>query len=231
MRQQVSRPDEEQQALYLREAVLRRRQIIEQQIAIYGPLNMPPHLQVELEYQNEELTRLDKRLTNARRRKKREDAMQQVVSAAGGFKQLLLPAPRPLRRRRKGFITRIQIWLARLGLAVVLVTIIGVMLWWQGHTQSPSALTEAAGGSTSVEAPALSPSIGSDDRRVVANTRGLGVRFRQAPQQDAPSSIAILEGTAVHVIEQLLDPDGEAWWKVRLDDGTLGYIKDRYLVH
>src|SRR5215212_2215613 len=103
MKQQVSRPDEEQQALYLREAVVRRRQIIEQQIAMYGPLNMPPHLQIELEYQDEELARLDKRLTNARRRKKREEAMQQVVSAAGGFKQLLLPAPRPSRRRRKGF--------------------------------------------------------------------------------------------------------------------------------
>ena len=70
----------------------------------------------------------------------------------------------------------------------------------------------------------------NDDRRVVANTRGLGVRFRQAPQQDAPSSIAIPEGTTVHVIEQFLAPDGEVWWKVRLEDGSLGYIKDRFLV-
>jgi len=59
----------------------------------------------------------------------------------------------------------------------------------------------------------------------------LGVRFRQEPQQDAPSSTAIPEGTVVYVIEQLLAPDGEVWWKVRLDDGSLGYIKDRYLAN
>jgi hypothetical protein len=74
-----------------------------------------------------------------------------------------------------------------------------------------------------------SPLISNGDRRVVANTRGLGVRFRQESQQDAPSSIAIPEGTVVYVIEQLLAPDGEVWRKVRLDDGSLGYIKDRYL--
>lgn len=230
MKRQISRPDEEQQAIYLREAVLRRRQIIEQQIAMYGPLNMPPHLQIELEYQDEELARLDKRLTNARRRKKREHAVQQVVSAAGGLKRRLLPVQRTSRRRRKNLITRVQIWLARLGMAVVLCTTAGIILWWQSHSQSLSALTEAAGEIAPSGSLSPSPIISSTDRRVVANTRGLGVRFRQEPQQDAPSSIAIPEGTTVYVIEQLLAPDGEVWWKVRLDDGTLGYIKDRYLV-
>ncbi|MBK9940837.1 MAG: hypothetical protein IPP13_04345 [Kouleothrix sp.] len=92
---------------------------------------MPPHLQIELEYEDEELARLDKRLANAQRNKKRGQSVQQVVNTAGGFKRLLLPAPQAPRRRKKSLIQQVQIWLARLGLAVVFCIMAGVVFWWQ----------------------------------------------------------------------------------------------------
>ena len=97
--------------------------------------------------------------------------------------------------------------------------------------QSRSQTAVSASEIEATSAPYASPAIVIDDRRVIGNTGGLGVRFRQEPRQDAPSSVGLADGATVHVVEQLTPPDSELWWKVRLDDGTIGYIKDRYLLH
>jgi hypothetical protein len=95
-------------------------------------------------------------------------------------------------------------------------------LWWQNWPPSADSVAQSA-----TLAP-LFQAVGGE-RRVVAKTGGIGVRFRSQPWLDAPASIGIPDGTTVFLINQLIGTDGDVWWQVQLEDGSSGYVKDRYL--
>jgi hypothetical protein len=79
MSQWNTRLDEEQQVEHLHDMAIRHKNMLEQQRAMYGPLNMPPYLQIEIEYYEEEIERLNKSLGTVRRRKKRQQRVQQTL--------------------------------------------------------------------------------------------------------------------------------------------------------
>jgi hypothetical protein len=216
-----TRLDEEQQIIYLRETVVRRKNFLEQQRATYGMLNLPPHVQIEIEHLEEELRRLDQRLATARRRKRRQQTVQHVIQIAGGITRLGRPTHRANRRRKLSLMQRLRIAAVRLIVGALLIGGILSLGWWKSRTILAPALEAQL-------APEPQQAIWSEVR-VIANTGGIGVRFRHAPFQDAPSDAGLNDGTTVYLIERLVAADGEIWWKVQLTDGSTGYIKERYL--
>lgn len=213
--------DEEQRILYLWDTVILRKELVERQREIFGPLNVPPHMQIEIEFLEEELAQLDRRLRAARRRKRWEQAKQQVGRAARGLQRLMIPSHRAARRRKMGVMQQLLALVTRLIIVATLIGGVLVVVLWQ--TASSSAPVP------SIRATSTSPQEDVHERRVVANTGGIGVRFRHAPEQDASWDVALEDGTTVYLIERLAGANDEVWWKVQLQDGAFGYIKEQYL--
>lgn len=64
----------------------------------------------------------------------------------------------------------------------------------------------------------------------VANTGNDGVILRSQPSRQKKTQIGLMEGTIVTVIAPIIQSEGEAWYQVRLQNGTTGYIPAEYLV-
>jgi hypothetical protein len=74
----------------------------------------------------------------------------------------------------------------------------------------------------STAAPAPTP---APDRFRVAGTDGVGLAFYAAPRRDARLQRGLVEGAAVTVLERV----GDAWARVRADDGQEGWVGATYL--
>src|SRR5215210_2114043 len=70
-----------------------------------------------------------------------------------------------------------------------------------------------------------------DTPNPAASGDGLLRKYRTyvTPSQDAPYTGSLNDGATVFLVEGIMDSDGVVWWKVQLQDGTFGYIKEQYL--
>jgi hypothetical protein len=95
---------------------------------------------------------------------------------------------------------------------------------------APTA-TRAAAAATATPAPQPSPTPAAAAAQTVyvGNTDGEGVYLRKTPTM-ADRLQAYADGTALQIIGDDVDGDGQHWHHVRAPDGTEGYVPSMYTV-
>lgn len=63
----------------------------------------------------------------------------------------------------------------------------------------------------------------------VINTEGVGLSLRGGPSTDNVKLLTVPEGTTALVIEGPAEGSGFTWWKVRLEDGTEGWMAAQFM--
>lgn len=94
-----------------------------------------------------------------------------------------------------------------------------------GDVPTPVPTTES--GSVEVE-PSGTLAVGG--RAQVGNTGGSGVNVRGGSGTGFEVILVVGDQTLLEVLEGPSEADGYVWWKVRLDDGTEGWMVQDYLV-
>lgn len=64
----------------------------------------------------------------------------------------------------------------------------------------------------------------------VANTDGVGVNFRSGYGQTNEIIFVLEEDSVGMVIEGPIDADGFVWWRLELEDGTQGWVVEKFLI-
>ncbi len=222
--------DEELQLIYLLEIARRQRAFLEQQQLMYTTLIMPPHLQIEIAYRDEEIARLETRLQALQHKKRRTQWQRGFIAVLAFIVGLFFPHPQPRQRRSPSIMRRVKD-VTLLALVLGIIGVIGISMLAQiqllrnlaGSPLSATMRSIPAGSSTAERVSA------AYQTRIIGNTGGIGVRFRNEPYQEALANGALPDGTLVYLREPVTGRDGELWWFVQLEDGSVGYIKDRYL--
>lgn len=93
--------DEEEHLLAERALLLQHKQELEMQQAMYGPANRPSHLPVQIARLEQDIKRVDRRISNARRKKRLKATMQQVSKAGQILTNIALPPS--VRGRRSSY--------------------------------------------------------------------------------------------------------------------------------
>jgi len=62
----------------------------------------------------------------------------------------------------------------------------------------------------------------------VANTDGGGVFLRNSPDDGDRTSTVLADNTPLTVTGELTEGDGENWYPVTTDDGSVGYVPRQY---
>jgi hypothetical protein len=223
----------------------RRLAHYEGQAAVFGDLYIPAHLQITIEKEKEKITQFKRQLSQIERNKPFYSAVQRFKTISRTIGDLIIPYDSASRRRRTKLIRKIQTNVLWFTLLIITIFSLGLYLNSQGVSISSFFPDSSATASSPVTSymgvsenqPTLQsyqeaqvPQNSSFIPAVVANTRGVGVRFRLEPQQDAPSNFAISEGTTIFLIESISNGAGEIWWKVQLQDGQIGYVWERYIL-
>jgi hypothetical protein len=241
--------DEEVALAQLRDLSIQHKLLLEQQQAMFGPAHVPPHVPMGITYYEQQITDLNKRLANVRRRKKRQERLWQIAAASSQVTQSLLgqTSSQRLRRNKKRTVP-FPIVAIPIGVLIVIGLVIigsfqaarGQQMFMDEHA-APAPLigsAEAAGtpvALTPIEpgqaAAAALPEAASQmaEQRIIGDTGGIGVRFRVEPFQDAPSFQDLPDGTVVYLLDSSVDGEGTTWWRVALDSGEAGFVKERYL--
>ncbi len=63
----------------------------------------------------------------------------------------------------------------------------------------------------------------------VTGTNGLGVNLRQESNTVAPILLILNDGASLTITEGPTENEGFTWWRVRLEDGTEGWVVQEYL--
>ncbi len=64
----------------------------------------------------------------------------------------------------------------------------------------------------------------------MANTDGIGVNFRNGTGRSNELISVLDEDTVALVIEGPVDDDGFIWWRLELEDGTRGWVVERFII-
>jgi len=156
------------------------------------------------------------------------------------------PASPPPRQGRKGFdLNQLPVW-SWVGILLVVV-VIGGALWLATRShEGPASETgaPAAGASrTSTPAPATpTPVIAANTptplpssliapgiRAMVYGTGADQLSVRGGPGSANARIGMVADGAALKVLEGPESADGKSWWRVQLDDGTIGWVVADFL--
>ncbi|MDQ4074839.1 MAG: SH3 domain-containing protein [Chloroflexota bacterium] len=64
---------------------------------------------------------------------------------------------------------------------------------------------------------------------IVTGTDGLGVNLRQAENTSSEVIQILTDDTPLTVVEGPVEGEGYTWWRVRLEDGTEGWVVEEFL--
>lgn len=235
----------------LLEAAEKRLAHYENQKAGFGELYVPAHIQLEIDKTKEKVALLRRQITQINKKKPFYALRERVKLFSRTMGDLIAPYDSASRRRKTLLLKRMRssviIWL----LFLISFAFIIVVLMWQNvlsldrfasfNILQNGPLTEVQ-ASRPISLPTIEQAQGEtldsvqQDSTVlavaeIANTGGAGVRFRTEPRQDAPSNgKGLNENTTVYLLDSLTNEVGEIWWKVRLDDGRVGYVWEVYIL-
>ena len=144
----------------------------------------------------------------------------------------------------------------RLALGLVLLGLLAVVVWWGVQTillppvamatptamvtlailppptSEPTPVSTIAVASPETPATSVRPEVpispGAQVR--ITDTGGTGVRLRSGPGTNFLTLAILEDGTALRVLEGPEDADARLWWRLELDDGTVGWIAQELLV-
>lgn len=154
----------------------------------------------------------------------------------------------PLRRqraeRRRPDINELPVWTWVAILLVVVV--IGGALWLMTRTSDKGATAPAIPGSraSATMGPATpTPVIGANTptplppdhitvgiRVRVSGTGATQLRLRAGPGTNYATLLIVPDGTTLKVLEGPESQDGYQWWRLQMDDGTIGWAVEQFLV-
>lgn len=100
------------------------------------------------------------------------------------------------------------------------------------HTRvSPDRTSSGETQIVATQEPAQQSPVAGLKPATVVTPRKIGVLYRTAPSDasvDAANPTGPQEGETVYLLERVEQTDG-AWWKVQLQDGRVGYIREQFL--
>ncbi|MDH7485743.1 MAG: SH3 domain-containing protein [Anaerolineae bacterium] len=139
-------------------------------------------------------------------------------------------------------------------LALLVLLLLAVVLWWSARALFPPpvatptaaaaatslplatptpAITAAATVSavTSVPSPTPTPqaAIAVGQMVQISGTEEEGIRFRSGPGLDYATLDILQEGVRLKVLEGPEQADGFAWWRLEMEDGTVGWAAGDWL--
>jgi len=144
----------------------------------------------------------------------------------------------------------------RLALGLALLGLLAVAVWWGVQaillppvaTATPTAMVTLAivapatsaptpGATTAVATPvppaaAVRPEgpFVAGARVHIVDTGGTGARFRSGPGTNFLTLAILEDGTQMRVVEGPEDADARVWWRLELEDGTVGWIAQELLL-
>ena len=151
------------------------------------------------------------------------------------------PAGPPPRQSRKGIdLNQLPVWSWVIILLVVVV--IGGALWLathRGQGATPAAATPRPGTpepatptpviAANTPTPLPSTLIAPGIRAVVHGTGADQLSIRGGPGTANARIGMVADGVALKVLEGPETADGKQWWRIQLDDGTVGWVVVDYL--
>lgn len=139
-------------------------------------------------------------------------------------------------------------------LALLVLLLLAIVLWWSARalfpppvtTPSPAAaatslplatstlaITAAATVSTATPVPSPTPTpqaaIAVGQMVRVSGTDEEGIRFRSGPGLDYATLDILHEGVRLKVLEGPEQADGFVWWRLEMEDGTVGWAAGDWL--
>lgn len=99
-----------------------------------------------------------------------------------------------------------------------------------GPTSTPPPLDEPTPGPTQAAEPGSGSGLTVNGAARVTGTGGAGVNLRSAAGTSAPIVQIVGDDTGMTLLEGPTEADGFTWWRVRLDDGTEGWLVQDFLV-
>lgn len=98
-----------------------------------------------------------------------------------------------------------------------------------GATSTPPPLDEPTPAPTVEAAQAGSGAVTIGASAVVTGTNGFGVNLRQESNTTSPILQILADSTPLSVVEGPVENESYVWWKVRLEDGTEGWVVQEFL--
>jgi len=140
-------------------------------------------------------------------------------------------------------------------LGLLLLLLLAVVLWWGARTLFPPpvatptpavvatlrplatptpAATTAATVSvvTPVPTPTPAPKVAAisvGQTVLIGGTDEEGIRFRSGPGLDYVTLVVLEEGTKLKALEGPQEADGFVWWRLEMEDGTIGWAAEEWL--
>jgi hypothetical protein len=125
------------------------------------------------------------------------------------------------------------------GVIAILIIAAGIFGFWLArvpdnaeHTRvSPDRTSSGETQIVATQEPAQQSPVAGLKAATVVTPSHIGVRYRIAPDDSAVDSVnpqGPQEGEIVYLLERAERADG-TWWKVQLQDGRVGYIREQFL--
>ncbi len=98
-----------------------------------------------------------------------------------------------------------------------------------GATSTPPPLDEPTPAPTVPASEGAPATLAVGASTMVTGTNGLGVNLRQNSTTTGDIVQILGDDTPLTIVEGPVEGEGYQWWKVRLDDGTEGWVVQEYL--